>query len=56
MLGRLRQGLQLVNKNCESVFESLIAVKCYAWCLDVKSKRRKMARLLTGTVAKKYRY
>jgi hypothetical protein len=34
----------------EKFFESLIMVKGHAWCMDVKSERRKMSKLVTKAI------
>jgi hypothetical protein len=38
------------QKDLEKYLEALIAVKGHAWCMDVKSERKKIAKLIASTL------
>lgn len=48
ILMQLKTNNPVFKNEFEKFMELLIAAKGHAWCMDVKSERRKMAKLLIG--------
>ena len=52
MLGKSRHHTPVYKKEFLKFIELLIAVKGHAWCMDEKTERKKMARLLGNSLEK----
>lgn len=62
---RLKPQMQIVEsikvdnldyaRQLQKYLEILITVKSHAWCMDVASERRKMAKLMVGAVTEFFR-
>ncbi len=48
VISKLCQNAPTYRKELQKLIELLLAVKGHAWCMDVKSERRKTAKLLVG--------
>lgn len=51
ILASLHRDSPTYKKELQKFIELLIAVKGHAWCMDVKAERKKMAKLLSETIA-----
>lgn len=45
------RNISAYRKELQKFLELLITVKGHAWCMDVKSERKKMAKLIAESVA-----
>ncbi|OGS05158.1 MAG: hypothetical protein A3G41_01350 [Elusimicrobia bacterium RIFCSPLOWO2_12_FULL_59_9] len=52
LLGKLRRYTPVYKEEFQKFIELLIAIKGHAWCMDVKTERKKMAKLLTNSLEK----
>ncbi len=50
LVKKLKKNSPVYEREVRKFIEFLVTVKGHAWCMDVQSERRKMAKLIVGAL------